>query len=199
MVRKILNLTTLENKEELSLNIISEILLKAKNPYMLFTGEKDSLVMLHLISQLQHGSINLPVLHIDTTVEFSEIYKFIDKICKLWGIRLIRERNEVASRTIEIAEDKELCCRLLKTEALDKAIYKYGIDYLFLAKRVDEQREDPFFAAQGKCAFVNPLSHFSEQDAWDYPIVLSTRNIKTLFVIIAGQFSHHLLLTREKI
>ena len=53
MVRKILNLTTLENKEELSLNIISEILLKAKNPYMLFTGEKDSLVMLHLISQLQ--------------------------------------------------------------------------------------------------------------------------------------------------
>jgi phosphoadenosine phosphosulfate reductase len=159
---------SLFDKEKMSSDIISEALSKAKAPYCIFTGELGSLVLLHLIRRLQDGSINLPVLHIDTTVEFPEIYQFIDKMRKLWGFRLLREKNDEALRTITIAEDKELCCRLLKTEALMNAINKYGIDYLFLAKRWNEQAEDPFFSIQGKCSLVNPLSHFSEEDTWDY-------------------------------
>ena len=121
----------LKKKQRVSQDIISEVLSKAQNPYALFTGEIDSLVMLHIIRWLQDGNINLPVLHIDTTAEFPEIYQFIEKMRNLWDFRLFRERNEEALRTIEIAEDKELCCCLLKTEALKGAIVKYKIDYLF--------------------------------------------------------------------
>lgn len=169
MELKLKNLTdSLLDKEKKSRHIISEALSIAKTPYCVLTGEMNSLVVLHLIKLLQDGSINLPVLHIDTTVEFPEIYQFIEKMQRLWGFRLVRERNDEALRTITIAEDKELCCRLLKTEALRNAIHKYGIDYLFLPKRLDEKGEDPFFSVQGKCTLVDPLSHFSEEDSWQY-------------------------------
>lgn len=159
---------SLEEKERISQDIISETLSRATNPYALFTGTRDSLVSLHLIRQVQNGKIIIPVLHIDTSVEFPEIYQFIEKMRKLWCFSLLRERNEEALRTITIAEDKKLCCFLLKTEALVRAIEKYGINYLFLAKRWEEQGDDPFFSVRGKCTLVNTLSHFSEKDSWDY-------------------------------
>ena len=158
----------LEEKEKISQKIVSETLEKAENPYALFTGDKDSLIVLHIIRQLREGRIPLPVLHIDTTVYFPEVYQYIDKMKKLWEFSLVRERNEEALRTIVIAENKELCCHLLKTEALRKAAEKYGIDYIFLAKRSDEQKEDPFFFIQENCTLVNPLFHFSEKDSWEY-------------------------------
>ncbi len=159
---------SLLDKEKISLDIISEALSMAKTPCYLFTGDMDSLVTLHLIKLLQDGNINFPILHIDTTVEFPEIYQFIEKIRRLWGLQLIRERNEEALRTIKIAENKELCCHLLKTEALRNAINKYGIDYLFLGKRWNEKAEDPFFFVQEECILINPLSHFTEKDSWQY-------------------------------
>jgi 3'-phosphoadenosine 5'-phosphosulfate sulfotransferase (PAPS reductase)/FAD synthetase len=159
---------SLLDKEKISRDIISEALSKATNPYALFTGTRGSLVSLHLIKQVQNDKINLPVLHIDTSVEFPEIYQFIEKMRKLWSFSLLTERNKEALRTITIAEDKKLCCFLLKTEALARAIEKYRVDYLFLAKRWDEEGENPFFSVQGKCSLVNPLSHFSEEDTRDY-------------------------------
>lgn len=158
---------SLLDKEKISMDIISKALSMAKTPCYLFTGEIDSVVALHLIKLLQDGSINFPILHIDTTVEFPEIYQFIEKMQRLWGFQLIRERNDEALRTATIAENKELCCHLMKSEALKKTINKYGIDYLFLAKRRDEKK-DPFFSVRGKCALVNPLSYFSDEDIWDY-------------------------------
>jgi phosphoadenosine phosphosulfate reductase len=160
--------STQEEKEKRSHDIISEALSRAKNPYTLFTGGKDSLVMLHLIQQLQDGKIPFPVLHIDTTVYFPEVYQYIDKMRKLWGFSLVRERNEEALQTISIAEDKKLCCRLLKTETLRKAIDKYEIDYLFFAKSRDEAKEDPLLISKKNCELINPLHHFYENDTWNY-------------------------------
>jgi sulfate adenylyltransferase subunit 2 len=89
-----LTVLSLEGKERISLDILAEALAKAKNPYTLFTGAVDSLVLLHLIKQLQKRTILFPVLHIDTTIEFPEVYQFIEKMRKLWGFRLVRERNK---------------------------------------------------------------------------------------------------------
>jgi 3'-phosphoadenosine 5'-phosphosulfate sulfotransferase (PAPS reductase)/FAD synthetase len=158
----------LEEKEESAKKIILKALSRAKNPYILFTGKIDSLVMLHLIQQLQDGKLSFPVLHIDTTVYFPEVYQFIDKMRKLWGFALLSERNEEALRTISIAEDKKLCCRLLKTETLRKTIDKYKIDYLFFSRSWDEAKEDPLLISKENCELINPLHHFSESDTWNY-------------------------------
>ena len=158
----------LEKKEKVSKKIISKALEKAKNPYVLFTGDKDSFIVLHFIRQLYDGRIPLPVLHIDTTVYFPEVYQYIDKMKKLWGFSLVREWNEEALRTISIAEDKKLCCRLLKTETLRKAIDKYEADYLFFAKSWDEGKGDPLLISKENCESINPLYLFSENDTWNY-------------------------------
>ena len=158
----------LEEKEKISKKIISKVFEKAKNPYVLFNGDKESLIVLYLIRQLLDGRIRLPVLHIDTTAYFPEVYQFIDKMKKLWGFSLVRERNEEALRTISIAEDKKSCCRLLKTETLQKAIDKYEIDYLFFAKSWDEGKGDPLLNSKENCDLINPLHHFSENDTWNY-------------------------------
>jgi phosphoadenosine phosphosulfate reductase len=159
---------SLEEKVKTSLNIITETLSRAKNPYALFTGRIDSLVMIHLIRRLQDGTINLPVLHIDTTIELPEIYQFIEKMQRLWGFQLVRESNDVALQTLIIAEDNELCCHLLKTETLRGAIDKYEIDFLFLAKRLDSKEKDDIFFVNEKIISVNPLRNFFEKDIWDY-------------------------------
>lgn len=159
---------SLEEKVKISQNIISKAISKSKNSYALFTGGNDSLIMLHLIKTIQMGKITLPVLHIDTTVEFPEVYQFIEKMRRLWGFLLVTERNENALRTIRIAEDRQLCCRQLKMEALRKAIDKYKIDGLFLAKRSDGKKQDPFFLVHEKVNITTPIQNFLEKDIWNY-------------------------------
>lgn len=159
---------SLEEKEKISQNIISDVLLNAKNPYSLFTGDKESLIVLHLIRQVGDGRITLPLLHIDTTVYFPEVYNFIEKMQRFWGFRIVRAKNEEAIRTIKIAEDKALCCHLLKTETLKESTFKYNIDYLFIAKKGGEKKRDPFFISTKKCIPINPIGHFSTKDTWHY-------------------------------
>ena len=64
------------------------------------------------------------VLHIDTTVEFENVYLYIEKMRKLWRFNLIRERRSDIEG-IMIAENKEECGKKLNMEPLKNAIEKY--------------------------------------------------------------------------
>ena len=76
---------------------------------------------LYPIKRGYDGALN--VLHIDTTVEFDNIYLYIEKMRKLWRFNLIREKQSDIE-DIRTAENKEECCKKLKMEPLKNAIEK---------------------------------------------------------------------------
>lgn len=98
-----------------------------------WTGEPDEEKLNELISlsfeekekiamDITKDSI-LNVLHIDTTVEFDNIYLYIEKMRKLWRFNLVRERRGDIE-DIKIAENKEERCKKLIIESLKNAIEK---------------------------------------------------------------------------
>lgn len=148
--------------------VVKKAISKASNPVVVFTGENDSLITLHLVCKICNSRV--PAIFIDTSVHFTEIYTFVEKIRKLWGVNLITERNEDALRTIGITENRSECCYKLKTQVLKDSIKKYNIDYLFIGNEGDgdraEKNED--YISPKDCMRINPLARFTEEEIWEY-------------------------------
>ncbi len=159
---------TMEEKENQAIEIIKKGLIDAKNPFILFDGRIESLIVLHLLRQVNKGKIPFPVLHIDTSVEFNEIYQYIEKMKKLWGFRLIKERNEEALKTIKFAEDREKCCGMLKYISRENAIKKYNIDRLFAFQDRQIKTNMESFKLLDERIMTYPIQHFSQDDVWEY-------------------------------
>lgn len=137
-----------------------------------WSGGKDSTTILHLIKQ-EFGKVVIPVVNIDTSVKFREIYKFRDRVAKEWRLNLIILRNENALKTLRIAEDEEKCCYLLKTLPLQNGIENYGWQALITAVRWDEQEaraKEQYFSIRENPPHlrVHPILHFTEVDIWTY-------------------------------
>lgn len=159
----------LKTKEREALITISDTLIKAQNPFVAFTGGKDSLTTLHLVKRVSAKPVS--VLFIDTGAHFDEIYSFVDKLRKLWGFNLKTEKNEEALEILEIAKNKQLCCSLLKAKVLSDSIKKYAIDFLFTSIRRDEQEtraNDDFITVKVDHIQVNPVVYFVQKEIWDY-------------------------------
>lgn len=165
-----MDLTNLADKVKRSKEVLQEALIRFPNRIALaWTGGKDSTTTLHLLRELSGGQVTIPVLNIDTSVKFKEIYEFRDRLAKEWNLHLIIERNNDALKTIKIAENKEECCLRLKVEVIAQAITKYGWQALITGMRWDEQpdraREEYFSPRQNPDHMrVHPILHFSELD-----------------------------------
>lgn len=83
---------TLDDKENKSLQIIKKELYDAKNPFIIFNGSLESLVLLHLIRQIHMGKIQIPVLYVDENLE---VYRYIEKMRRLWRFILIIEEGSL--------------------------------------------------------------------------------------------------------
>ena len=151
------HLSKLQNQ---SIFIIREAYQQFRRVAMLWSIGKDSTCLLHLIRKSFFGKIPFPIMHIDTSYKFKEIYEFRDRYAKQWGINLIVARNEEAlNRGIGPKKGKFNCCTELKTNALKKAIAKYGFKALYLAIRRDEH---------GIRAKERIFSPRDEDFEWDY-------------------------------
>jgi sulfate adenylyltransferase subunit 2 len=130
----------LDYLESQSIYIIREAYAQNRKTALLWSIGKDSTAMLWLTRKAFLGEIPFPVLHIDTTYKFGEIYEFRDKYQKEWGLDLIVAKNEdaIARGMGPVGEEKLNCCNQLKTDALKLAINQYGFDALLLAIRRDE-------------------------------------------------------------
>ncbi|MFC1658757.1 sulfate adenylyltransferase subunit CysD [Candidatus Omnitrophota bacterium] len=129
----------LDKLENQSIFIIREAYSQFRKVAMLWSIGKDSTTLLWLIRKAFFGKINFPVVHIDTTYKFKEIYEFRDKYAKEWGLNLIIAKNQEAiTKGIGPKTGKFQCCTELKTNALKKAIAEYGFKALYLAIRRDE-------------------------------------------------------------
>lgn len=151
------HLSKLENQ---SIYIIREGYYQFKKVAMLWSIGKDSTTLLWLIRKAFFGKIPFPILHIDTSYKFKEIYEFRDKYAKIWNLNLIVYRNEKAIKEgMGPHKGKFLCCTELKTNALKEAINKYGFKALYLGIRRDEH---------GIRAKERVFSPRDEDFEWDY-------------------------------
>ena len=80
----------LRSLESESIHIIREVVAEFERPMLLFSGGKDSIVMLHLASKaLQPAKLPFPIVHIDTGHNFPEVIEYRDKVVSKLGIDLI--------------------------------------------------------------------------------------------------------------
>jgi phosphoadenosine phosphosulfate reductase len=167
-------LQNLEEKIAKSKSVIQEALKRyGEKIAMAWTGGKDSTTTLHLVREVCGGKVPIPVLNIDTSVKFKEIYEFRDRLAQAWHLDLRIERNEEALKTIRIAVDKEECCLKLKTEVIASSLAKYGWQALITGMRWDEQPDrarDDYFSSRENPPHVRvqPILHFTEMDIWQY-------------------------------
>lgn len=165
---------SLEDKVKRSQAVLKEALERFSGHIALaWTGGKDSTTALHLLKDLCGGEVPIPVLNIDTSVKFKEIYEFRDRVAQDWGLNLIIERNEEAIKEIDIAADKAECCFRLKAEVIARAMTKYGWQALITGMRWDEHpdraKDEYFLPVETPPHYrVQPILHFSELDIWSY-------------------------------
>jgi len=149
-------LSELENQ---SIYVIREAHYHFDRLAMLWSIGKDSTTLLWLCRKAFFGRIPFPVLHIDTSYKFKQIYEFRDEYAERWGLKLLVARNEEALARGVSRDSKFECCNLLKTTALKQAIAKYGFDGLLLGIRRDEH------GIRAKERYFSPRN---EQFQWDY-------------------------------
>lgn len=129
-------LDELENK---TIYILREAYARFRNIALLWSIGKDSSTLLWISRKAFFGKIPFPVIHIDTTFKFKEIYEFRDTYSRKWNLDLIISKNESALKEKTNPEKGKFeCCNALKTEALKITLRKYGFKALLLAIRRDE-------------------------------------------------------------
>jgi phosphoadenosine phosphosulfate reductase len=165
---------SLEKKEKESLKIIEKAFTQFGNDQAVaFTGGKDSLCVLHLVRRFCNGTVPVPVINIDTTVKFPEIYEFRNFIANEWHLNLKIVSNREEAERIDIAKSKADCCRVLKIDVLNRAISDYQLKAIMTGVRWDEQAaraQEEYFSKKEKPSHVrvNPILHFKEADIWHY-------------------------------
>ena len=153
-------LQQLDKLENQSIFIIREAYSQFKNVAVLWSIGKDSTTLLWLVRKAFFGKIPFPVMHIDTTYKFDEIYEFRKEYTEKWDLNLIVAKNDEAlAAGVGPTKGKFQCCNELKTVALKKAIAKHGFKALYLGIRRDEH---------GIRAKERVFSPRDEDFEWDY-------------------------------
>ena len=191
-------LTHLERLEAESIFILRETVAEATQPVMLYSMGKDSAVMLHLARKAFFpGPLPFPLLHVDTTWKFRDMYVERDKVALEAGVELIVYRNpEALDKGINPFDHGPLHTDMWKTQGLRQALDAHGFDAAFGGARRDEEKSrakervfsfrdknhrwDPkrqrpelwsLYNARknrGESMRVFPLSNWTELDVWQY-------------------------------
>ena len=191
-------LTHLDRLEAESIFILRETVAEAAKPVMLYSMGKDSAVMLHLARKAFFpGPLPFPLLHVDTTWKFRDMYTLRDKVAADPAIKLIVYKNpEAVERAINPFDHGPLHTDMWKTEGLRQALDTYGFDAAFGGARRDEEKSrakervfsfrdrnhrwDPkrqrpelwslynVRKNKGESMRVFPLSNWTELDVWQY-------------------------------
>ncbi len=191
-------LTHLDRLEAESIHILREVVAEAERPVMLYSIGKDSAVMLHLARKAFYpSSPPFPLLHVDTTWKFRDMYALRERAAAQAGMKLIVHKNPDAERQgINPFDHGALHTDLWKTEGLKQALDQHGFDAAFGGARRDEEKsraKERIFSfrsanhrwdpknqrpelwhlfntnkAKGESLRVFPLSNWTELDVWQY-------------------------------
>jgi sulfate adenylyltransferase subunit 2 len=138
------HLTHLRQLEAESIHIIREVAAEFEKPVMLYSIGKDSAVMLRLAQKAFYpAKPPFPLMHVDTTWKFRDMYKFRDTyVKKKLGLELIVYVNQDGLKRgispITVGSKKHT--DVMKTEGLKQALDKYKFDAAFGGARRDEEK-----------------------------------------------------------
>ncbi|MDQ6804083.1 MAG: sulfate adenylyltransferase subunit CysD [Actinomycetota bacterium] len=133
----------LEALEAESIHIFREVAAELERPVLLFSGGKDSIVLLRLAEKaFRPARFPFPIMHVDTGHNFPEVIEFRERRIAELGERLIVSHVQDsidAGRAVEETGPRASRNRLQTVTLLD-AIEKYGFDAAFGGARRDEER-----------------------------------------------------------
>ena len=192
-------LSHLRMLEAEGIHIIREVAAEFARPVMLYSIGKDSQVLVHLARKAFHPApLPFPLLHVDTTWKFRDMYAFRDRYVAEHGLRLIVHRNQRAldDGINPFDHTSQKYTFALKTQALLQAVEQGGFDAAFGGARRDEEKsraKERVFSFRdrsgqwdprnqrpelwnlyngridkGESIRVFPLSNWSELDVWQY-------------------------------
>jgi sulfate adenylyltransferase subunit 2 len=138
-----LELSHLQALEAESIHIFREVAAELERPVLLFSGGKDSIVLMRLAEKaFRPGRFPFPVMHVDTGHNFPEVIEFRDRLASRLGERLIVASVQASideGRVIEATGPRASRNRLQTVTLLD-AIERHGFDAAFGGARRDEER-----------------------------------------------------------
>jgi sulfate adenylyltransferase subunit 2 len=136
-------LTHLEALEAEAIHIMREVAAEFERPVLLFSGGKDSVVMLALAEKaFWPARIPFPVMHVDTGHNFPEVLEFRDQRVSELGVRLVVALVQDSIDAGRIAEEtgRHASRNRLQTVTLLDAIEEHRFDALFGGARRDEEK-----------------------------------------------------------
>jgi sulfate adenylyltransferase subunit 2 len=190
-------LSQLRSLEAESIHIIREVVAEMERPVLLFSGGKDSIVMLHLAAKaFAPARIPFPIMHVDTGLNFQTVLDCRDRWVDRLGIQLVVASVQDAIDRGLVAEEPNGSRNRIQTPVLLEAMEKNGFDAAFGGGRRDEEKarakervfsfRDDFGqwdpknqrpeiwsiyngrVHQGESIRVFPLSNWTELDIWSY-------------------------------
>lgn len=206
------NNSLLKELESEAISIIRDGFSRSLNPVLMYSIGKDSSVLLHLaIKAFYPSPVPFPLLHIDTTWKFKEMYTFKKKVKKKLKANIITYTNfSGLQKKIDPIKNSSLHTDVMKTEALKQAIDHHKFDFIFGGARRDEEQSrskerivslrekkhswDPknqrpelwslfnFHKNQDQTFRIFPISNWTERDVWDY---ILKENIKIVDLYFA--------------
>ncbi len=185
--------------ESESIEILREAVAGAERPVLLYSIGKDSSVLLHLARKAFHPARPpFPLLHVDTTWKFQEMYRHRERMAAESGLTLLTYTNRegLAAGINPFDHGSSHYTDVMKTEALRQALDLYGFDVVFGGARRDEEKsraKERIFSVRepghrwdprhqrpelwnlyntrlqkGQTLRVFPLSNWTEVDIWQY-------------------------------
>ena len=135
-------LTHLQRLEAESIHILREVVAECERPVMLYSIGKDSAVMLHLARKAFYPAPPpFPLLHVDTTWKFRDMYALREKAARDAGMELLVWQNpEAREKGINPFDHGPLHTDMWKTEGLKQALDHHGFDAAFGGARRDEEK-----------------------------------------------------------
>ena len=190
-------LTQLETLEAESIHVIREVVAELERPVLLFSGGKDSIVMLELARKaFAPARIPFPVMHVDTGLNFPEVLEFRDKRVAELGVQLVVASVPEAIAAGRVKEEPNGSRNRIQTPVLLDAVEEHGFTALFGGARRDEDKaraKERVFSFRdefgqwdpknqrpelwdlyngrihlGESIRIFPLSNWTELDIWQY-------------------------------
>ncbi|SCE83953.1 sulfate adenylyltransferase subunit 2 [Micromonospora echinospora] len=189
--------THLDALEAESIFVMREVVAEMERPVLLFSGGKDSIVMLRLAEKaFAPASIPFPVMHVDTGHNFPEVLEYRDRRVDELGLHLIVASVPEALVRGLVTEPADGTRNRIQTPVLLDAVEKHRFDALFGGARRDEEKaraKERVFSFRdefgqwdpknqrpelwslyngrhhpGESIRVFPLSNWTELDVWHY-------------------------------
>jgi sulfate adenylyltransferase subunit 2 len=126
-----------------AIHVMREVAAEFERPVLLFSGGKDSIVMLALAAKaFWPARIPFPVMHVDTGHNFAEVLEFRDRRVSELGVRLVVASVQESIDAGRVAEEtgRHASRNRLQTVTLLDAIEEYRFDALFGGARRDEEK-----------------------------------------------------------